>query len=122
MNQQNPQFTGGKNIAMKVPSHEFEATVTFYKSILKLPVIKETTSNLLLRFGEIQLWIDKVDHLSQAEIWLEVETDDVDAAKQLLADHGIQRRDKIEVLPKNFTGLWIANPANIIHLVTLSSQ
>jgi hypothetical protein len=28
------------------------------------------------------------------------------------------RRDEIEPLPDGFKGFWIANPANIIHLVT----
>ncbi len=33
--------------------------------------------NVGFEFGSKQLWIDKVARLSQAEIWLEIVTDDV---------------------------------------------
>ena len=36
-----PQFTAGKNIALKTPTHEFEKTVSFYRDVLKLPVLGE---------------------------------------------------------------------------------
>jgi hypothetical protein len=68
-------------------------------------------------FGGKTLWLDKVDALSQAEVWLEVVTDDVQAAANHFAGLGIVRRDEIEKLPEGFNGFWIANPAGIIHLV-----
>ncbi len=30
------KFEGGRNIAMKVPPHQHEATVRFYRDVLKL--------------------------------------------------------------------------------------
>ena len=31
-----PAFTGGRNVAIKVPEHAFEATVAFYRDTLGL--------------------------------------------------------------------------------------
>ena len=33
-----PVFTGGINIAMKIPKSRYEATVNFYRDVLKLQV------------------------------------------------------------------------------------
>lgn len=117
-----PKFSAGRNIAMKVPAHEYERTVGFYRDILKFKLLSpnppgevESTSFL---FGDMVLWIDRIAGLSQAEIWLEIETSDIDAASRYLADRDCSRRDEIEPLPKSINGFWLANPANIVHLVT----
>lgn len=70
-----PQFSGGRNIAMKVPPHVWEETVTFYRDILGLRQIDTHLPEVVFAFGANQLWIDKVDGLSQAELWLEITTD-----------------------------------------------
>lgn len=36
-----PRFAPGRNIAMKVPAHEFEATVGFYRDTLGLTLLDE---------------------------------------------------------------------------------
>jgi hypothetical protein len=64
------------------------------------------------------LWIDKIEGISQAEIWLEVITDDAETAAKYFDEKHCVRRDEIEKLPKGFRGFWIANPADIIHLIT----
>ena len=64
-----------------------------------------------------RLWIDKVSGMSQAEIWLEVITNDTAAATAHLSDAGIVRCDEIEPLPEGSDGFWISSPAQIIHLV-----
>lgn len=115
--QSDPTFEGGKNIAMKIPPHVFHQTVSFYQDVLRLPVVKEGDNSIVFKFGANHLWLDKVDHLSQAEIWLEVNTDDIDAAADYLDYPDIKRRDEIENLPEEIDGFWISNPANIIHLV-----
>jgi len=53
-----------------------------------------------------------------AEVWLEVITDDSEAASKYFEKNNCIRRDEIEPLPEGFKGFWVANPANIIHLVT----
>jgi hypothetical protein len=114
------KFTGGRNIAMKVPPHLWEETVAFYRDTLHLTVIEiEPTvpPSACFEFGASQLWIDRVDGLSQAEIWLELTTSDTQAAASQLESAGTVRRDEIESLPEDLEGFWIQNPASIIHLV-----
>jgi catechol 2,3-dioxygenase-like lactoylglutathione lyase family enzyme len=122
-----PGFTAGRNIAMKVPPHQWEATVQFYRDVLGFRVIEHdpaesATPTVVFEFGANQLWIDRVDSLSQAEIWLEVSVDDIEAAASYLDSAGIVRRDEIEPLGDDFTGFWISNPAAIIHLVAQPGQ
>jgi catechol 2,3-dioxygenase-like lactoylglutathione lyase family enzyme len=90
-----PKFAAGHNIAMKIPPREFSRTVEFYRDILGLPLIEELNPNIVFEFGGKRLWLDKVDHISQAEIWLEIESDDVEAATEYLKRHGLIRRDDI---------------------------
>ena len=66
----------------------------------------------------MNLWIDRVKTVSQAELWLEVRTDNCAAASKHLEQQGVVRRDEIEQLPAGFDGFWISNPASIIHLVS----
>jgi hypothetical protein len=69
-------------------------------------------------FGDKRLWIDREDQISQAEIWLEIVTNDVESAEKHLRNKGVIRRNRIEELPEGFEGFWITNPADIIHLVS----
>ncbi|KIT15786.1 VOC family protein [Jannaschia aquimarina] len=113
-----PKFEGGKNIAMKVPAHQYDRTVAFYRDVLGLdPVGGPTGDAVGFRFGANNLWIDKVAAMSQAELWLEVVTDDTEAAAKTLQEAGIARCDDIERLGDDFDGYWISSPASIIHLV-----
>lgn len=111
-------FKPGRNLAMKVPPHHYDATVQFYRDILGLPLLTEHDPAIVFAFGDKRLWIDRVSTLSQAEIWLEVVTDNLPEAERLLKVQGIVRCDEIEPLPHGFQGFWIANPASIVHLVT----
>ena len=113
-----PTFTAGNNIAMKVPDHEYKRTVEFYRDIIGLPLVEGEKPDMVFEFGDKRLWIDRGEHLSHAEIWLEIRTDDVAAASEFFKDKGVVRRDEIENLPAGFEGFWISSPANIIHLVS----
>lgn len=109
---------GGKNIAMKVPPHQYEQTVRFYRDLLGMEQISGPTGEAVgFKFGSNNLWIDKVPGMSQAELWLEILTDDTTEAAKVLAAAGIVRCDEIEDLGKDLDGFWISNPAAIIHLV-----
>jgi predicted enzyme related to lactoylglutathione lyase len=78
-----PEFSPGKNIAMKVPSHEYERTVSFYKDILSLEQVDSPSTDsyesVAFKFGDKNLWIDKITGISQAEIWLDCRMDSRDS-------------------------------------------
>ena len=116
-----PGYAPGRNIAMKVPAHEYARTVAFYRDVLRLEELEGTppsaTETVRFAFGDKVLWIDRVPAMSQAEIWLEIATDDVEAAAAHLEEHGCVRRDEVEPLPCDFEAFWISSPSNIIHLV-----
>jgi catechol 2,3-dioxygenase-like lactoylglutathione lyase family enzyme len=109
-----PKFTGGRNIAMKVPPHQYDATVRFYREVLGLKPLENHPPHVGFEFGANQLWIDRAPGMSQAELWLEVLADDVAQADVHLRAAGVDRRDEIEPLPESHVGFWITDPASII--------
>lgn len=111
------QFRGGPNIALKLPPPVFDATLAFYRDTLKLPVIEEHKPHWVIAFGSSQLWLDKVDGLSQPEVWLEIVTTDTEAARKHFEAQNITRCDEVERLPAGFDGFWIRSPASTVHLV-----
>jgi catechol 2,3-dioxygenase-like lactoylglutathione lyase family enzyme len=111
-------FNGGRNIAMKVPPHQYEATVRFYRDVVGLRAIDEHLPDVSFAFGSNRLWIDRVEGMSQAELWLELVADDVGAASKHLEAASVVRCDEIERLPDGFKGFWISSPASIVHLVS----
>lgn len=111
------RFEGGRNIALKVPSHQFDATVRFYRDVAGLALIERHAPDVVFEFGPNQLWIDLAEGFSQAEVWLQLGTDDVAAAADELTEAGVMRRDEIEPLPAGFDGFWVSSPSDIIHLV-----
>jgi catechol 2,3-dioxygenase-like lactoylglutathione lyase family enzyme len=111
------RFHWGVDIAMKVPPHQYQATVAFYRDVIGLRPITDKPPAIGFEFGPNKLWIDEVATMSQAEVWLELFTDDFEAAAAHLAKAGVVRCDPIEPLPEGFRGGWITNPANIVHMV-----
>ncbi|WP_299953463.1 hypothetical protein [uncultured Modestobacter sp.] len=116
-----PDFAGGRNIAMKVPPHQWEATVRFYRDTLGLRELDNPfdsgPESVGFEFGANRLWIDRVPGMSQAELWLQVTTDDTAAAAEHLAAHAVARCDEIEPLGTT-AAYWISSPAGIVHLVS----
>lgn len=117
-------FEPGRNIAMKIPAHEYESTLRFYREVLRFKEITGEGADDTPRFefGEKVLWLDCMPGLSQSEIWLEVVTSDIDEASEYLQERGCHRRDEIEPLPSGFKAFWISSPSNIIHLVSSSND
>jgi hypothetical protein len=120
--EQQPTFTGGTNIAMKLPPQLYEQTITFYKDVMRLPMLRREDATCVFTFGPMQLWLDRVPTASHAEVWLEFVTNDTAAAADYLQQHAVVRRDEIEPLPEGFDGYWITNPAGIIHLVSRTDE
>lgn len=113
-----PRFKAGSNIALKLPARDFERTKTFYRDVLGLPLVQEERNSLAFEFGSLRLWLDRMEGLDRAQVWLEVRTDDTEAAAEFLAGQGVERRDEVEELPPGFDGFWISDPAGIIYLVS----
>ena len=114
-----PPFQPGRNIAMKVPAAEFAATVAFYEATLGFRVVSREASSVRFDHGGGHfLWIDRVDGLAKAEVWLEIYTTDIAAAADQLKAAHITRCDEIEPLPDGMAAFWIKNPAGVVHLVT----
>lgn len=108
---------GGINIAMKVPAHQYEATLAFYRDVIGLKPVDGKAPHTGFELGPNRLWIDAAEQMSQAEIWLELFSDDFPRAAERLSKAGVPRIDAIEPLPEGFRGGWIMNPANIVHMV-----
>ncbi|MGV9775166.1 VOC family protein [Streptosporangium sp. NPDC003464] len=120
-----PEFTAGLNIAMKIPKAQYEATVAFYRDILGFDVKEDDVSYAptvsrthSVRFGPNTLWLDCVDNYSRSDLWLQLHTDDLDAAAAKPADSGIHPCDEVEPLESlDSRTHWIKNPAGVVHLL-----
>ncbi len=121
----NPIVTPGPNVAMKIPRRDYDATVSFYRDVLGLEVTEVSSldaptvsASHTVRFGTVTLWLDRVDNDARAEVWLELRTDDLAAARDHLASAGVETCDEVEPLPgQGETSHWIANPAGVVHLL-----
>ena len=114
-----PIFQPGDNIAMKVPAAEFEAVVAFYEQTLGFRVESREAETVRFDYGcGKHLWIDRVEDLAKAEVWLEVRTTHLAAAANHLQEAHITRCDEVEPLPERMAAFWIKNPAGVVHLVT----
>lgn len=103
----------GRNIAIKVPQHKWHDTVAYYRDRVGLTVTRELTASIGFDFNGFTLWIDRVPHQSQVDVWLELFSDDPDAA---LAHLQSPRRDQLEPLD-GVTGHWTSDPAGTVLLV-----
>ncbi|QMI05168.1 hypothetical protein [Citrobacter sp. RHB25-C09] len=111
------EIKGGIDIAMKVPPHQMQQTVDFYRHTIGLPEITDKMPAIGFVLGPNRLWIDEAPGLSQAEIWLELFTTDFRQAEKYTEEKGVVRCDAIEHLPAGFKGGWIMNPCNIVHML-----
>lgn len=117
----NVKFTGGINIAVKIPKSKYEQTVSFYKDILKLETAEKPISHPTIsrthevKFGGNILWLDCVDNYTHSEIWMELRTPDVENAVEYLKEHGIETCDELEEIPKE--NHWIMNPAGTVFIL-----
>ncbi|MFN3954501.1 MAG: hypothetical protein ACK4LQ_08610 [Pararhodobacter sp.] len=103
----------GKNIAIKVPLHRWEQTLAFYRDRAGLKVIRESENTVAFEFGAMVLWIDRVAHQAQGDVWLELFTDDPAAALSRLQ---APQRDELEPLD-GVEGHWTSDPAGTVLLL-----
>lgn len=103
----------GQNIAIKVPAYRYDDTVAFYRDRVGLEVARTMENSVGFHFGELTLWIDRVLHQSQVDVWLELFSDD---PTQALAQLGSPQRDDLEPLD-SVIGHWTSDPAGTVLLI-----
>ena len=103
----------GKNIAIKVPQYKWSETVEFYRNRVGLKVKAETPDYVSFEFGQMTLWIDRVPHRSQSDVWLELFCDDPARA---LVQLNSPLRDELEPLD-GVEGHWTSDPSGTILLI-----
>lgn len=111
------EITGGIDIALKVPTHQYQQTLDFYRNTVGLEEITDKAPATGFILGPNRLWIDEAPTMSQAELWLELFTPDFTATAEQLAQQGVTRCDSVEPLPEGFKGGWIMSPCNIVHML-----
>lgn len=115
------QFTGGLNIAIKIPKSKYNETVAFYRDILgfeveEMPIDNPTVSRThKVGFGNNTVWLDCVDNYTHSETWLELKTPHIGKATEYLQAKGVQYCDEIEELPSD--AHWIMDPAGTVFIV-----
>lgn len=93
--------------------YKWDETVVFYRDRVGLEVAKELSNSIGFVFGNMTLWIDKVEKQSQVDVWLELFSDDPGAD---LAALGTPKRDELEPL-EDVNGHWTSDPAGVVLLV-----
>ncbi|WP_380056013.1 hypothetical protein ACFE33_01580 [Falsihalocynthiibacter sp. SS001] len=103
----------GRNIAIKVPLYKWAETVEYYRDRVGLAVTNETSESVGFAFGEMTLWLDRVEKQSQVDVWLELFSDDPAAALEHLES---PKRDELEPLD-GVQAHWTSDPAGVVLLV-----
>jgi hypothetical protein len=116
-----PTFSGGGNIALKTPRFRFAETVAFYRDTLRLPYLGQRDTSHVFQFGAMRLWLDEVPHYSQADVWLELSTDDIEGAVAHLTAAQTPVRDELEPLG-DFRSHWISDPAGVVYLLSQQEE
>lgn len=120
-----PRFSGGTNIAMTIPAVRYDETLSFYRDVLGMhveeeaaPAVGMVSRSARTQFGPCTLWFDCVDNYARSDIWLELRTDDLDAALSHLEVHGVKPQDELEALPEGSRGHWVSNPVAVPHMLS----
>jgi hypothetical protein len=115
------QFSGGINLALKLPREKYVETIAFYRDTLGFRVLDETTphptvsQSCRLQFGPMILWLDCVDNYPQPQVWLELNTNNLPGATQYLDQQGVATQDELEKIPEGMH--WIKDPSGTVMLL-----
>lgn len=115
----------GTNIAIKIPPARFEATVAFYRDALGFELTEEDVSavatlsrSFSLPFGPVTLWLDRVEGLTETQVWFELVTDDLPSSHAQLTAAGALPCDEVEPFPDiGGSAHWVRDPAGTVHLL-----
>ena len=61
-------------------------TLRFYRDVIGLSAKSRKGTSWAFEFGDVTLWLDLVEDSSQTDVWLELLTDDADAAAAYLEE------------------------------------
>jgi hypothetical protein len=104
---------GGDNIALKIPSYCYDATLAFYRDVLRLPFVGEELGSPGFAFGGNTLWVDHVPRYGRSDAWLQLRAADVHDVARRLAAQGVPLREEVEPYD-DVEGYWISDPSGVI--------
>ena len=122
---ENFEVSGSDTIIVRCPSHRYDSTISFYREIMGLHGEYHGKDMCKIEWGKgpgTGLWIQKVDRLTHPSLWLVVDTNDNDLAKNILkSDSRVTMR---EAEPDNIAdgigGFWVSPECDLVHLVKRS--
>ncbi len=101
------RFAGGRNIALKVPLHQYEATVQFYRDVLGLKVLENHLPAVASNSDRTNSgWIQGPASARRNFGWRSLPT--MSRPPQRISRPRVSC-DEIEPLPQGFDGFWIAS-------------
>lgn len=120
------KFSGGINIAVKIPKAKYDATVAFYRDVLRLEVVEKPIDNPTVsrthevKFGPNIMWLDCVDNYTHSETWMELRTSNVEEATRWLRQNGTETQDEFEQIPDGLH--WITDPAGTVFILAPNNE
>lgn len=94
---EHPNFIGDSDKAMETSPHRSNDTLRLYRDVPGLSLVASHGADVASGVGE-----------------------GIATAAAHLDARGVTRRDEIQILPECLAGLWISDPADIVHLVDRS--
>ena len=91
-----PACAPGRNFAFKVPAWLHDDAAAFYRDIVGLPRADTDGTSQVFEFGEMRLWLDRADHATHSDVWLELQVDDVERSALRLERAGARIADHLE--------------------------
>lgn len=85
-NPQDPVFSAGANVAVKMPPGQFHQAVAFSRAILAVPGCHGTPNSVSFELGPMRLWIDRSESVQQPETWREIRCSDHESAARYGGD------------------------------------
>lgn len=113
----NRMFSGGQNIALRIPPQSFDDRLRFCRGPLWLWQLNDFLPSRVVEFESVPLWPDPVETITQTDVCLALRTPDTKNATAHPERSNMARCDAVESLPEGFDGFRISGPGNIVQPV-----
>ncbi|QZZ19483.1 hypothetical protein J5X98_19250 [Leptothermofonsia sichuanensis E412] len=116
-------FSGGSNIALKIPRFRFAETVAFYRDTLRLPYLGQRDTSYVFQFGTMRLWLDEV---GASQLGNRQPSSPNPFSQK--GRRGAGFSSPSPVLGEGFRvrvafrGHWISDPAGVVHLLSHNEE